>query len=516
MSFGGFQAFSRKLNLAMNKGNPMSHDSITNEPLSAVIVGTGFAGLCAAIKLKEAGIHDFVILERSADVGGVWRDNHYPGAACDVPSNLYSFSFEPNPHWSCKFPTQAELYEYLRHCVRKYKLLPHIRFQADVAECRFDEALSTWTVHTRDDRSFTGSVLIAGIGGLSNPAYPEVPGLESFKGPKFHSATWDHKVDLQGKRIAVIGSGASAIQFVPQIAPKVARLDYYQRTAPWVMPKPDRPMKSWERAMFRALPMTQSLYRAGVYCLLESRVLGFTTFPSIMKLAERIGRKHIEDHVKDPVLREKLTPRYIPGCKRILLSNDYYQALVRDNVNVITDGIREVRGNSIVTHDGQEREVDVIIFGTGFKIQEMAPPGFLIGAGERDLADVWAKSSVEAYLGTSVAGFPNMFMIVGPNTGLGHNSMIYMIESQIHYVLKVLKTMRKKKLREVDVKPEIMRRYNDELQSKLAGTVWNSGGCKSWYLDSHGRNTTLWPTFTFRFRKALKSFKLSSYFVKNM
>jgi cation diffusion facilitator CzcD-associated flavoprotein CzcO len=491
-----------------------SPQTAAHERQHVVIIGSGFAGLCIGIKLKEAGIHDFVILERGDDVGGTWRDNHYPGAACDVPSNLYSFSFEPNPNWSRKFPTQPELYEYQRHCARKYGLLPHVRFHADVAQCRYDEAASTWTVHTRDGRSFTGAVLVSGVGGLSNPAYPSIPGLDTFAGPAFHSATWDHGVDLRGKRIAVIGSGASAIQFVPQIAPKAARLDYYQRTPPWVMPKPDRAMHAWEKQMFRLLPLTQRLYRAGVYCLLESRVLGFTTFPGIMKLAERMGRMHIHSHVQDPEKRRQLTPTYRAGCKRILLANDYYQTMARDNVKIITDGIAEVRPNGVVTQDGTLREADVIVFGTGFKIQEMAPRGFFIGVGGRDLADVWAGGA-EAYLGTSVAGFPNMFMIVGPNTGLGHNSMIYIIESQVRYIMQAIKTMRARKLRTVDVRPEVVRAYNERLQGMLRGTVWNTGGCKSWYLDANGRNTTLWPTFTFRFRSRLKSFKLGSYITKS-
>lgn len=494
----------------------MSTPTPGSERLSIIIIGSGFAGLCAAINLKKEGIHDFVILERGDDVGGTWRDNHYPGAACDVPSNLYSFSFEPNPNWSRKFPTQPELYEYQRHCARKYGLLPHVRLQADVAQCRYDDTTATWTVYTRDGRSFTGSVLISGVGGLSNPAYPNVPGMETFQGPAFHSATWDHNVDLRGKRVAVIGSGASAIQFVPQIAPKVAQLDYYQRTPPWVLPKPDRAMKNWEKSMFRALPFTQTLYRAGIYCLLESRVLGFTVFPGVMSIVARLGRGYIGKHVKDADKRQKLTPTYRPGCKRVLISNDYYQAMARDNVNIVTDGIKEVRPNAIVTQDGQVREVDVIIYGTGFKVQEMAPQGLFVGEGGKDLADIWARTGVEAYLGTAVAGFPNMFMIVGPNTGLGHNSMIYIIESQVRYVMEAIKTMRKKKLRTVDVRPEVVRQYNDSIQDMLKGTVWSTGGCKSWYLDANGRNTTLWPSFTFRFRSRLKSFKLGSYNVKGV
>lgn len=481
------------------------------EKTSIVIVGTGFAGLCMAIKLKEAGIHDFVMLERGDDVGGTWRDNHYPGAACDVPSNVYSFSFEPNPNWTRSFPTQPELFEYQRHCARKYGLLPHVRLHADMAGSRYDEATSTWTVTTRDGRQFVGQVLVSGIGGLSNPAYPDIPGLESFQGEAFHSATWDHTVDLRGKRVAVIGSGASAIQFVPQIAPKVAHLDYYQRTPPWVLPKPDRPMKDWERTMFRALPITQKLYRWVTYWTLELRVLGFTRFPSAMKMVENWGKRHIAKHVKDPELRRKLTPTYRAGCKRILMANDYYQAVARPNVEVITDRVKEVRSHGIVAADGRERAVDVIIFGTGFKVQEPAPVGAFIGKGGVDLGTLWQQTGSEAFRGTTVAGFPNLFMIVGPNTGLGHNSMIFMIESQVRYIMGAILTMRRKGLRSVEVKPQPQAMYNERIQRMLGGTVWNIGGCQSWYLNAQGKNTTLWPTFTFKFRSELSQFDAGNY-----
>ena len=481
------------------------------EQTGIVIVGTGFAGLCMAIKLKEAGIHDFVMLERGDDVGGTWRDNHYPGAACDVPSNVYSFSFEPNPDWTRSFPTQPELFEYQRHCARKYGLLPHVRLNADMASSRYDEATSTWTVTTRDGRQFVGQILVSGIGGLSNPAYPDIPGLDSFEGAAFHSATWDHTVDLRGKRVAVIGSGASAIQFVPQIASKVGRLDYYQRTPPWVLPKPDRPMKPWERTMFRALPITQKLYRWVTYWALEMRVLGFTRFPAAMKMVENWGKRHINKHVKDPVLRAKLTPTYRAGCKRILMANDYYQAVARPNVDVITDRVQAVRPHSIVSADGREREVDVIIFGTGFKVQEPAPLGAFIGKGGVDLGSLWAQTGGEAFRGTTVAGFPNLFIIIGPNTGLGHNSIIFMIEAQVRYIMDAIRTMRRRSLASVDVKPQAQVAYNARIQQMLGGTVWNTGGCKSWYLNAQGKNTTLWPTFTFRFRSELARFDPASY-----
>lgn len=477
---------------------------------AVVIVGSGFAGLCMAIKLKQAGIDDFVILERGGDVGGTWRDNHYPGAACDIPSVLYSLSFEPNPNWSRKYPTQPELLEYQRHCARKYGLLPHLHLNAEVVHCRYDEATASWTVHTRDGRRYRGSVLVSGMGGLSNPAYPDIPGLDGFCGPAFHSAAWDHTVDLRGKRVAVIGSGASAIQFVPRIAPLVARLDYYQRTPPWVLPKDDRRMKPWERRLFRTVPLAQKLWRWGTYWLLEGRVLAFTRAPALMKGVEWIVQRQMRKHIADPELRRRLTPNYRAGCKRILLANDYYPALARPNVDVITAGIREITPTGITTCDGRHREVDVIIYGTGFKVQELAPPGLYVNGRGEDLADRW-RDAPEAFLGTTVPGYPNLFFIVGPNTGLGHNSMIYIIESQVRYILDAIRSMRRRRLREVDVRPEVARRYNDRLQRMLEGTVWTSGGCKSWYLNAQGRNTTLWPSFTFRFRQQLRRFRLRDY-----
>ncbi|WKB55003.1 flavin-containing monooxygenase [Eleftheria terrae] len=487
--------------------------SSTEEQAAVIIVGSGFAGLCMAIRLKQAGIHDFLMLERGPEVGGTWRDNHYPGAACDVPSVLYSLSFEPNPDWSRKYPTQPELLEYQRHCARKYGLQPHLRLNADVAGCRYDDASARWQVHTRDGRRFSAPVLVSGMGGLSNPAMPELPGLPGFRGTAFHSAQWDHGCDLRGKRVAVIGSGASAIQFLPRIAPQVARLDYYQRTPPWVIPKPDRPIRDWERWLFRHLPMTQKLWRWWTYWLLEMRVIAFTSAPKLMRAVEWESRQAMRRHIADPELRRRLTPRYRAGCKRILLANDYYPALALPQVNVITDPIREIRPHGVVTASGEEREVDVLIFATGFKVQEMAPPGLYVNGRGLDLADAW-RQGPQAYLGTSVPDFPNLFMIVGPNTGLGHNSMIYIIESQVRYIVDAIRTMHRDGLQEVSVRPEVSRRYNEELQRMLQGTVWSSGGCRSWYLDAQGRNTTLWPSFTFRFRQRLRSFQPGRYLIR--
>jgi len=480
-----------------------------NENKQILIIGSGFAGLCMAIKLREQGIEDFQILERGDDVGGTWRDNHYPGCACDVQSHLYSFSFEPNPEWTRMFARQPEIKAYLEKCAAKYDLRRHIVFGANVQNARYDEATASWTVKTADGRSFSGRVLVSGMGGLSNPAMPNVKGLDSFKGKAFHSAHWDHSYDLTDKRVAVIGTGASAIQFVPQIQKAAKRVDLYQRTAPWIMPKPDREIGSRERRLYRALPALQNAYRTAIYWMLESRVLGFAVNPKLMTMVEGVARGHIKRHIKDPALRAKVTPDYTIGCKRILISNDYYPALAQANVDVITDDIVEVRANSVVDSAGNERAVDAIIYGTGFKAQDPMPRGTVFGTGGVDLLDAW-KTGPEAYLGLSVAGFPNFFMLVGPNTGLGHNSMVFMIESQVAYVMDALKTMRKQKLRAVDVKPDAQVTFNKSIQGQLSKTVWTSG-CKSWYVDANGKNTTLWPGFTFIYRGKTRRFPATAY-----
>ncbi|MDP3294803.1 MAG: NAD(P)/FAD-dependent oxidoreductase [Nevskia sp.] len=480
-----------------------------NENKQILIIGSGFAGLCMAIRLREQGIEDFQILERGDDVGGTWRDNHYPGCACDVQSHLYSFSFEPNPEWTRMFARQPEIKAYLEKCAAKYDLRRHIVFGANVQNARYDEGSATWTVNTADGRSFSGRVLVSGMGGLSNPAMPNVKGLDSFKGKAFHSAHWDHRYDLSDKRVAVIGTGASAIQFVPQIQKLAKRVDLYQRTAPWIMPKPDREIGPRERRLYRALPVLQNAYRTAIYWMLESRVLGFVINPKLMTMVEGVARRHIKRQIKDPALRAKVTPDYTIGCKRILISNDYYPALAQANVEVITDDIVEVRANSVIDSAGNERAVDAIIYGTGFKAQDPMPRGTVFGTGGVDLLDAW-KTGPEAYLGLSVAGFPNFFMLVGPNTGLGHNSMVFMIESQVAYVMDALKTMHKQGLRAVDVKPDAQVTFNLGLQGQLSKTVWTSG-CKSWYVDANGKNTTLWPGFTFIYRGKTRRFPTTAY-----
>ena len=471
------------------------------------IVGAGFSGVGMAIRLRESGEEDFVVLERAGDLGGTWRDNRYPGCACDVPSHLYSYSFEPNPEWGSTFSSQPEIWAYLRACAQRGGVLPHVRLGHEVTEAAWDEPTGRWQIETPRGL-FTARVLVSAMGALSEPAVPELPGLAEFGGPVFHSAAWDHEHDLTGERVAVVGTGASAIQFVPQIQPRVGRLHVFQRSAPWVLPRPDRPLHGLERRLYRRLPAAQRLMREGIYYAREATILPFM-HRRLSPLPARMARRHLRRQVADPALRAKLTPDYTIGCKRILISDDYYPALTRPNVELVTEPVQAVRDGAVVTAGGSARPVDAIILGTGFHVTDVAAAHRLRGRDGRLLADVW-QGSPQAYLGTAVAGFPNLFMLVGPNTGLGHTSMLVMIEAQIAYVADCLKAMEDRGARAVEVRPEVQAAYNADVQARMQGTVWTSG-CASWYLDAQGRNTALWPGSTVGFRRRLRRFEPGDY-----
>jgi cation diffusion facilitator CzcD-associated flavoprotein CzcO len=476
-----------------------------------LIVGAGFAGLGMAIRLKQEGIDDFTVIERSDRLGGTWRDNTYPGIACDIPSHLYSYSFEPNPNWSKFFAPQREILAYLEHCADKYGIRPHIRFGTAATGASFDERTGLWSVRTSDGKTIQARVVVSGSGhALSKPVFPDIPGIDTFQGKSMHSARWDHDFVLEGKTVAVIGTGASAIQIIPSIASRVGKMHVFQRTASWVTPKPDRDIPPRARAAFRKRPSLQMFARRAIYWILEAMAVGYVVEPRLNKIREYRSRKFLERTVRDPALRAKLTPNFRLGCKRILISNDFYETLQRDHVELVTDGIAEIRPHAIVTKDGKERPVDVIIYATGFETAEAKPPFAILGRGGRDLSDAW-KDGVEAYLGTTIAGFPNAFLLIGPNLGLGHSSMIFMMESQFAYVLDAIKTMRARRLKFVDVRPEVSSKYNEALQRRLQHTVWNSGGCSSWYLTSTGKNTTAWPGFTFEFRLKTRRFDAEHY-----
>jgi cation diffusion facilitator CzcD-associated flavoprotein CzcO len=475
-----------------------------------VVIGTGFAGIGMAVRLKQEGFHDFVVLERAGDVGGTWRDNTYPGCRCDVPSHLYSFSFAPNPEWSSTFSPQPEIEDYLHQVTDGFQVRPHIRFGHAVESAHWQE--DHWRIHTSQG-DFTADLLLSGMGPLAEPSYPKLPGIESFEGAVFHSARWNHDLDLSGRKVAVIGTGASAIQFVPAIQPEVEELHLFQRTPPWVMPRPDRKISGFEKAVYRRFPLAQKAVRAGIYWGRESMVLGFAKLPALMKQFQKIAERHLVQQIRDPELRARLTPDFTLGCKRVLISDDYYPAIAQPNVEVVTDGIAEVTPNGIVTEDGVKREVDTIIYGTGFRVTDLPVMDMLYGRDSQTLREAWSDG-MQAHLGTAIAGFPNFFLLIGPNTGLGHSSMVFMIESQIAYILDAVKTMDARGLREVEIRPEVQREFVDRVRSSMRNTIWTRGGCTSWYLDSEGRNTTIWPSFTFRFRQLTRRFDPAEYLTR--
>jgi cation diffusion facilitator CzcD-associated flavoprotein CzcO len=466
------------------------------EPLSVVIVGAGFGGIGMAIRLRRAGIDDFVVLEKSAELGGTWRDNTYPGAACDVPSHLYSFSFERKTDWSRRFPPQQEILDYLRHCAAKYRVEP--RFNVEVKEAVFDAADGVWRVRTADGEELVSRALITACGQLNRPAYPSIP--SDFRGTAFHSSRWDHSCDLTGKRVAAIGTGASAIQFVPHVASRAEQVYLFQRTPPYVLRKPDRPYRAWERRLLRGLPILHTLSRVKSYAQYESRGLGFIVKPALMKRYADVFRRQLAEQVPDPELRETLTPEYVMGCKRILISNDYYAALTRPNVELITDRVERLSEAGVVTADGRERPVDVVIYGTGFQTHGFLAPMTVRGLEGRDLNEAW-RDGAEAYLGIAVSGFPNLFMLYGPNTNLGHNSIIYMLESQFNYIEGCLRALRR--ARYIDVRPDVQRAYNLDLHRRFEHTVWSTG-CTSWYRSADGKIVNNWPGFTFTYRRATR------------
>ena len=477
-----------------------------------LIVGTGFSGLGMAIRLLESGHDDFVVLERGDDVGGTWRDNTYPGCACDVPSHLYSFSFAPNPDWTRTYPSQAEIWRYLRDCADRFNVRPHIRFGHTMTGARWDAPARRWIVDT-DHGAFAARFLVLGTGPLSEPRMPQIPGIERFRGTLFHSARWRHDHDLRGERVAVVGTGASSIQFVPQIQPLVSQLTLFQRTPAWILPHPNRSLTRAEHWLARHVPGFERLRRLGIYLSREMLVLGLTVDPRYIALLEAVARRHLHAQVSDPQLRERLTPHYRLGCKRLLISNDFYPALTQPNAELVTERLVEVREHSVVTDDGVERSVDTIIVGTGFHVTDMPVADVVIGREGRSLAHDW-QGSPQAYLGTSVAGFPNFFFLTGPNTGLGHTSLVYIIESQIAYVLDAIDGARRHRVDTLEVRPEVQAAFNDEVQRRMQRTVWMRGGCASWYIDSRGRNTTLWPSFTLPFHERTRRFDASRYVLR--
>ena len=463
------------------------------------ILGAGFSGIGMAIRLKQAGCESFVLYEKADEVGGTWRDNGYPGAGCDVPSRLYSFSFERKADWSHHYAEQPEILRYMQDCVERYGLGPKIRFGTEIAAARFDDGEGVWHLTTRKGEVFTADVVVTGLGQLNRPTVPELEGLADFAGTTFHSARRNHAHDLRGERVGVIGSGASAVQFVPRIAPVVSKLHVFQRSPNWILRRNDAAYAALTKSVFRMAPGLEWLHRAATFWEHETRALalGGPLAPVVRTLVERSARKHLEEQVLDPELRRKLLPDYDVGCKRVLISDDFYPALTRDNVEVVTTPIARVTRDGIVTGAGRHVDVDTLIFATGFDTLHFLAPVDVQGRGGARLADAW-RDGAEAYLGTVVSGFPNFFVLYGPNTNLGHNSIIFMIECQVDWIMRCLEELDTRGRSWLDVRREAMVESNRALGDRLRGTVWMTG-CESWYKTASGKVTNNWPGFAFRF-----------------
>lgn len=478
-----------------------------------LVVGAGFAGIGLTARiLRYDPTADVVIIDRGGDVGGTWRDNTYPGCACDVPTSLYSFSFAPSASWSHTFARQPEIYAYLRKVATDTGIRHRVITGCELVDAQWDDAQALWHV-TTSLGAMTADILVAATGALSTPSIPDVPGYETFRGTTFHSAIWNHDHDLTGERVAVIGTGASAVQFVPEIADVADHLSVFQRTPAWVLPRLDRRLPELERLLYRRVPFAQKLVRGSVYMLREALggVLAHAT--GLLPLFELAAKAHLFRQVRDPELRKQLTPDFTIGCKRMLLSNDWLRTLDRADVSLVDSQLAAVTGNGVVDATGVEREVDTIIFATGFTPTE-PPVAHIIHSRGRSLAAHW-DGSPSAYKGTTVAGFPNLFLMYGPNTNLGHSSIVYMLESQAAYIAGVVQLMKSTDVGSVEVSEAAQDRYNAEIQRDLQSTVWNKGGCSSWYYDSQGRNSVQWPTFTFEFRAQLSHFDRQNYVVRN-
>ncbi len=473
-----------------------------------VVVGAGFGGIGMATALKKAGVEDFIVVDRGDELGGTWRDNTYPGAACDVPANLYSFSSSPR-RWTRRFPAQQETLAYLRALSEDGGLGPHLRFDSGVAAAEFDERQAVWNVTFEDGDTLEATAVVSAVGQLNRPARPEIAGRDDFGGPSWHSARWNHDVDLADKRVAVVGTGASAIQFVPEVAKTAAHVDVYQRSAPYVLPKGDRPYRHAEQVVFDWLPAVRKADRLRIFLTGELLTSGLVRSEKLLAAPMRLWRRQLDEQITDPRLRERCTPDYVLGCKRVLFSNDWYPTLTRPDVELVTDAIERIVPGGVVTAGGTVRPADVIIYGTGFQTLDFLAPMSVTGLEGRQLHQTW-RDGAEAYLGIAVSGFPNFFMLYGPNTNLGGNSIIYMLEGQIGYVLGAIESLERESLDWLDVRPDVQKAFSTWVDAASRTSVWESG-CHSWYITASGRNTNNWPDMTFRYRQRVRHFDLSGY-----
>lgn len=492
----------------MNAFNPLGN-AVDVNILDVAVFGAGFSGIGAAIKLKEANFTNFVVFEKAAEIGGVWRENTYPGCACDVPSALYSYSYAPNPEWSRMFARQEEIKQYIKQTAKTFNVMQYVRLNHEMQETHWDDDQKHWEIKTSQGVYYARFIIMA-CGPMHEPVYPKIKGLTSFKGEIFHSARWNHDYDLTDKRVAVIGSGASAIQFVPEIQPKVAKLTLLQRTPQWVMPKVDQHVPSVLQKLFDQWPVTQQLVRGGVYGVYESLNNG-SHHPDLIKPLENVARWNIRRAIKDPILRDKLIPDFTIGCKRILQSSDWYPALAQSNVEVLRTGVTEIKGNTVTASNGSQHEVDAIILGTGFEVSNPPIAKKIRGKSGKTLAEVW-DGSPTGYLGTMTTECPNAFVMIGPNSAIT-NSAFIIIEAQVSMIVEALTKARQNNILTIEVNPERQTQFNDEVQQALQNTVWNVGGCSSYFIDANGRNSTVWPWSTFEMRRRMAKFDLKDYVI---
>ncbi|OTG82984.1 flavin-containing monooxygenase [Acinetobacter sp. ANC 4648] len=483
----------------MNEAAPPSKNVPNNvQKTQVAIIGAGFGGLAMAIRLLQANIQDFIILEKADDVGGTWRENQYPGAACDVQSHMYSLSFAPKKDWSKRYAEAAEIFDYIQDIIKEFELKEFIQFQHEVISVKFDETALNWQLIMQNGQHIEAQFIVFASGPLHVPQIPKIKGIEKFKGEVFHSSQWNHNYNLNNKCVASIGTGGSAIQYIPEIAPKVEQLYVFQRTAAWVIPRDERAYHTLDKTLFSHFEWFRKLHRARLYWSNESRVVPIVK-PQIMKYGQKLAEALIKFKIKDPKIAQKLTPNFVMGCKRILISNKYFPTFNRDNVELITEAIQEVTADSIITKDGKQHKIDCLIYGTGF----ITDPRIYLksfacyGQNNLELKEAW-KDGAESFYGITTKDFPNLFQLLGPNTVLGHNSVIFMIESQTNYIIQMIQLVHKTQTQAISVKAEAQDQFNQNVQKQLKGTVWQSG-CVSWYQQDGGKNFSLWPTYTWKY-----------------
>ncbi|EDY86257.1 monooxygenase [gamma proteobacterium HTCC5015] len=505
------KAVQRKASASKKTARKKASRKAATQRFDVLVVGAGFSGVNAGICLKQRGIENFAILERAGDVGGTWRDNTYPGCACDVPSHLYSYSFEQNPNWTRSYSGYAEIHQYIRDTAQKYGLRPHLRFGVSIEKAEFDEQAGEWTLYAEGGDRYIARAVVSAVGGLVDPSWPQFDGMDQFKGDIFHTARWNHDVDLTGKTVAIVGTGASAIQVVPSIADKVGELNVIQRTPPWVLPKPDTPIGGWMKSLFRKFPVAQKVFRNAILALSEG-VFGPLVIldTPLDKGLQKIAKFNIDRNVKDKTLREKVTPDYDIGCKRVLFSSDYYPALNKDNVNVLTEGVKGLSEKGLILSDGSELEADVVVMATGFKINISEPPFEIVGLNQQRIKDLWSGAGGKAYKGMASYGVPNWFFMLGPNTGPGHTSVLIYTEAQAKYITQAIQEILSKNLKYLTVKKSVLDSYHKKLQQRMQYTSWTSG-CQSWYLDEYGENHTLFPGLATEYALSARQFDVDEY-----